>query len=93
MAAKLMEDPDILLCAELIGEFLEFYKMNFTLQILVLECNLPTNNKIWDKLQQKLGLEKRDPPLPGLMQILRAYKQGNRPQKYKESESVTLTLS
>eukprot|EP00826_Nyctotherus_ovalis_P024392 TRINITY_DN1887_c0_g2_i1.p1 TRINITY_DN1887_c0_g2~~TRINITY_DN1887_c0_g2_i1.p1 ORF type:complete len:253 (-),score=53.75 TRINITY_DN1887_c0_g2_i1:225-983(-) len=75
MAAKLMENPDILLCAELIREFLEFYKMTFTLQVFVPECNLPPGDRTWDKLEAKLQLHRTDPHLPALMQILQSYKQ------------------
>lgn len=68
-----MENPDILLCAELIRDFLEFYKMDFTLQIFVPECNLPLNDRVADKLETKLKLKRTEPAVPVLVQIMQAF--------------------
>ena len=94
MAAKLMENPDILLCAELMREFLEFYKMDFTLQVFVPECNLPLNDRVRDKLESKLGIKKAEPALPALMQILQTFRQGGAlPAMQSEEKKATNELA
>jgi len=94
MAAKLMENPDILLCAELVREFLEFYKMDFTLQVFVPECNLPREDKVREKIDTKINVKRTDPPIPALMQILQAFKSGisqpAAPQDEKKNEMSTV---
>lgn len=87
LAAKLMENPDILLCAELIRDFLEFYKMDFTLQIFVPECNLPFNDRVADRLESKLGLKRADPAVPALVQIMQAFQRGG----FKEKDEMAST--
>jgi len=71
-----MENPDILLCAELIRDFLEFYKMEFTLQIFVPECNLPPNDRVADRLETKLGLKRTESEVPALVQIMQRFQKG-----------------
>ena len=77
LASKLMESPDGLMCAELIREFLEFYRMDYTLQVFVPECNLPADNKVREKLEAKLGLKRlsENPTVPILIQIVQMVQQ------------------
>ncbi len=73
MAAKLMENPDISLCAEVVREFLEFYRMDYTLQVFLPECNLPPGDKVRDRLESKLPVKKTaegGANMPILMQVL-----------------------
>ena len=93
MSAKLMENPDVLLCAELIRDFLEFYKMDFTLQIFVPECNLPPNDKVSDRLQQKLALNKTDPAVPALVQIMQAFQKGGFAGAVSEEKKMANEMS
>ena len=76
MADKLMNNPDILLCSELIREFLEFYKMTYTLQVFVPECNLPKEDKVRFKIDKKLKFKRSEPNMPALIQLLNAYQFG-----------------
>eukprot|EP00826_Nyctotherus_ovalis_P013876 TRINITY_DN13812_c0_g1_i2.p1 TRINITY_DN13812_c0_g1~~TRINITY_DN13812_c0_g1_i2.p1 ORF type:complete len:221 (-),score=61.41 TRINITY_DN13812_c0_g1_i2:100-762(-) len=72
LAARLTESEEGLICAEIIRDFLEFYKMDYTLQIFGPECNLPAQNNVKDKLPQLLGVNKaRMPLLTQLVQMAR----------------------
>lgn len=72
-AARLAENEDGLICAELIRDFLEFYKMQYTLQIFPPECNLPAKSNVKEKLPQMLGLNKdRTPLLAQLVQMAKS---------------------
>lgn len=86
-----MENPDILLCAELVRDFLEFYKMDFTLQIFVPECNLPLNDRVADKLEAKLKLKRTEPAVPALVQIMQAFQKGGFTEVRKESNDMAST--
>ena len=56
LAAKILETEEGVICAELIREFLEFYKMDYTLQIFVPECNLPAAGKKKEAIGERLNL-------------------------------------
>lgn len=60
LAAKIAETEEGIICAELIRDFLEYYKMDYTLQVFVPECNLPTENKMKGRLGSQLGLMRDD---------------------------------
>lgn len=73
IAAKITESEEGLLCAELIRDFLECYKMDYTLQIFSPECNLPAESKMKGKLASHLGLagaEAGRPKIPVLLQLV-----------------------
>lgn len=57
-AARLTESEEGLICAELIRDFLEHYKMEYTLQIFGPECNLPAQSTVKEKLPQMLNINK-----------------------------------
>eukprot|EP01022_Parablepharisma_sp_SALTPOND_P000762 TRINITY_DN105011_c1_g1_i1.p1 TRINITY_DN105011_c1_g1~~TRINITY_DN105011_c1_g1_i1.p1 ORF type:complete len:366 (-),score=78.31 TRINITY_DN105011_c1_g1_i1:139-1236(-) len=78
MAAKIVDNEDGLICAELIREFLEFYKMDYTLQIFVPECNLSAESKMKDRLPGLLGVGKDDSKgkAPLLAQLVQMVKSG-----------------
>ena len=73
LGARMTESEEGLICAEIIRDFLEFYKMEYTLQIFGPECNLPAQNNIKGRLSQILGVNKpRTPILAQLVQMARS---------------------
>ena len=40
LALKILETPEGMLCTELIREFLEFYRMDYTMSVFLPECSL-----------------------------------------------------
>lgn len=59
-ARKVMSTATGVICAELIKEFLEFYKLDYTLAIFMPEVNLNTQKpSTKEELSKKVGL--RDP--------------------------------
>ncbi len=80
LAAKITENEDGMICAELIRDFLEFYKMDYTMQIFVPECNLPSDNKgMKEKISGLLGVPRDDSKgkAPLLAQLVQMIKSGN----------------
>jgi hypothetical protein len=67
-----MDSESGVMCAELIRDFLECFRMDYTLQIFVPECNLQADNKMRDTIAAKYGLkqEQEQPKKPLLFQIL-----------------------
>jgi hypothetical protein len=54
---KVVEHPDGLLCAEIIREFLGFYKMNLTMQVFEPEMSLSSQMpKTKQNIERELGL-------------------------------------
>ncbi len=79
MAAKIIDTDEGLVCAELIREFLEFYKMNYTLQIFGPECNLPAESRLKGKLAAQLGLDPGKANAPVLAQLVMQQLRGGKP--------------
>jgi hypothetical protein len=69
LAAKIQETEEGVICAELIREFLEFYKMDYSLQIFVPECNLPAAGKKKETLGERIGIPNK-PNMPLLAQLV-----------------------
>ena len=70
-----------MLCAELIRDFLEFYRLDYTSQIYLPEVNLAHQNAMdKDELSRRAGLgqdaSKQNKPL--LMQVLEGFLAGDR---------------
>jgi len=78
LAAKITDNEDGQICAELIRDFLEFYKMDYTMQIFVPECNLTGESKVKDKIPSILGVSKQT-KVPLLTQLVQMVKSGIKP--------------
>lgn len=67
-----METESGAICAELFRDFLECFRMDYTLQIFIPECNLPPESKMRDAIAEKYGLkpEEGSARKPLLLQIL-----------------------
>ena len=78
-AKKVMQTASGVVCAELIREFLEFYRLDYSLQIYVPEVNLsgtqPMNK---DDLAHRSGLGERAEGKPIMMQLLESFLSGDR---------------
>jgi hypothetical protein len=83
-----METESGEICAELIRDFLECYRMDYTLQIFVPECNLPPESKMRDKIANQYGLKQENAPTrkPLLMQILQIMQERSGLPNLKEAE-------
>ena len=58
---KLISNEDGLLCAELIREFLVFYKMEHTLSVFIPEMNLPRDfPKRKEEMARECGISRND---------------------------------
>ena len=76
LAAKVLETEEGQICAELIRDFLEFYKMDYTLQIFLPECNLPAESKMKSRLAPQLNLisdPASKPTMPLLAQLIQQH--------------------
>lgn len=75
---KVIEHEDGLLCAEIIREFLNFYKMDFSLQVFVPEMSLTTQlpKSRWE-IERELGFSSGgDSAKPLLLRVLEQVKYG-----------------
>ena len=59
-----------MLCAELLREFLEFYKMDYTLQVFKPECNLQNESPQKKDIAAKVGIRNISETMPLLMQLI-----------------------
>jgi FOP N terminal dimerisation domain len=81
-AKKIMQTAQGVVCAELIREFLEFYRLDYTMQIFLPEVNL-NQTKPMDKeeLTRRSGLPAAAPEpatKPILMQLLESFLSGDK---------------
>ena len=61
-ARKVLQSATGVLCAELVKDFLEFYKLDYTLAIYLPEVNLNQHNAMSrDELSRKVGLAEASP--------------------------------
>jgi FGFR1 oncogene partner len=70
-ARQMISSPSGVLCAELFKDFLEFYKLDYTLSIFLPEANL--NNvqaSTKEELSKKFGLSEIPSTKPVMMQLL-----------------------
>ena len=74
-AKALRESKQASLLAELIQEFLEFYRLDYTLAIFKPETNL-TGAIDKGSLAQKAGMPRPEPDTPLLLQLLNAFNEG-----------------
>ena len=72
MARKVLGNAAGILCAELVRDFLEFYRLDYTLSIYMPEVNLSQQQAMSkEELQHKVGLgSKSDDTKPLMVQVL-----------------------
>lgn len=68
-AAKALENDQGIIAAELFRDFLECFKMNYTLNVFIPECRLQHDKKPFSYLEDKLGL-KAEPGIPMIFKLL-----------------------
>jgi hypothetical protein len=90
-----MEMPEGLLCAELVREFLEFYRMTYSLEIFIPERNLPPEDKLREKIESKLGLKGKaeNPTIPVLMQLVQMIQQQSNLNIQNEAPNPSAPMS
>lgn len=74
LARQILGTDQSTLCAELVKEFLEYYKLDYSLQIFMPETNLQSKqseNK--EDLLGKLGMKSHDSAKPLLMTLLESF--------------------
>ena len=64
------QNPLFMVCAEVIREFLQFYQMDYTLQILNPECGLENAQTPKHMLANKVGISNYNATIPILAQLL-----------------------
>ena len=80
MAKKVMSTASGHICAELVKDFLEFYKLDYTLSIYLPEVNLNTQQVMTkEELSSKIGLENAEQKKPLLMQLLEGFISNEKP--------------
>lgn len=69
---KVVENEDGLLCAEIIREFMKFYKMNLSLQVYEPEMSLGTSfPKTRSEIEREIGISDRgDSSKPLLLKLI-----------------------
>lgn len=64
------------MCIDLIREFLEFYRMDYTLSTFLPECSLSQEPKTRTEIEKKVGLPASNTSMPLLMHLINAVKNG-----------------
>ncbi len=77
-----MQDAKGVICAELVRDFLEHYKLDYSLSIFMPEVNLNQQQKVQkEEISQKVGLPPSDGQQPLLMQLLDSFMDNKSPVK------------
>jgi len=81
------------LCTDLIREFLEFYRMDYTLSTFLPECSLSQEPKSRDQICDNIGLPAAEPSIPILMHLLLSFMKGlttshKEPEKPAEVKAI-----
>ena len=86
-----MQTASGVLCAELVRDFLEFYKLDYTLSIFLPEAGLKQSQLVMNKedIQNKIGLE-GDASKPMMMQLLESFISNERPAANDKSVDKSL---
>lgn len=72
---KVVQHPDGLLCAEIIREFMNFYKMNLSLQVFEPEMSISSGfPKTRTELEREIGVNNTDASKPLLLELLEIFK-------------------
>lgn len=74
---KVISNDDGLLCAEIIREFLGFYKMNYSMQVFVPEMSLTGQlPKSRSEIGREIGINDYDSSKPLLLKLIESVKYG-----------------
>ena len=78
-ARKVMQTATGVICAELVKDFLEFYKLDYTLQIYLPEVNLNNQNCMSkEELSRKVGLSEPSAQKPLMAQLIEGFLSNDR---------------
>jgi hypothetical protein len=73
---KVVSNEDGLMCAEIIREFLEFYKMEHSLHVFVPEMSLSDFPKNKQQIEREVGIADKDVSKPLLLRLIEQVKFG-----------------
>lgn len=76
LAPKIVETTEGQLCTDLIREFLEFYRMDYTLSTFLPECSLCHEPNSRSEIEAKVGLPPADTSIPLLMHLILSFMKG-----------------
>lgn len=86
---KVVSNDDGLLCAEIIREFFDFYKMKHSLNVFVPEMSLSEDfPKRRDEMEREIGIADRDASKPLLLKLVEQIKFGGAPLTSQPSVSI-----
>jgi len=78
-ARKVLATTTGIICAELVKEFLEFYKLDYSLAIFTPEVNLSSQTALSkEELMNKIGLDDAQMQKPLLMQVVEGFISGEK---------------
>ena len=73
-ARGMCQNPEAVLCCELFKDFLEFYKLDYTLSIFLPEANLNNREAVTkEELAKKVGLQDASANKPVFLQMLESF--------------------
>mmetsp|Transcript_30881 Transcript_30881/g.30429 ORF Transcript_30881/g.30429 Transcript_30881/m.30429 type:complete len:83 (+) Transcript_30881:205-453(+) len=64
------------MCIDIIREFLEFYRMDYTLSTFLPECSLSQEPKTRQEIEKNIGMEPSGTSMPLLMHLINSVKNG-----------------
>jgi hypothetical protein len=76
LAPKIIETVEGEMCIDIIREFLEFYRMDYTLSTFLPECSLSQEPKTRGEIENRVGLNSCNTSMPLLMHLINAVKNG-----------------
>ena len=76
LAPKITETQEGQLCIDMIREFLEFYRMDYTLSTFLPECSLSQEPKTRNEIENQVGLDPTDTSMPLLMHLIVSFMKG-----------------
>lgn len=79
LAQKVLETTESAIAADLMREYMEFYRLDYTLAIFGPEANLPQAEKPKEEVARNAGLANPANAEPLLVQLIKAFKQNERP--------------
>jgi hypothetical protein len=78
LAPKINETSEGQLCLDIIREFLEFYRMDYTLSTFLPECSLSNEPRSRPEIENKIGMPPADSSMPLLMHLILSFMKGVR---------------
>lgn len=76
LAPKIIETAEGMMWIDLIREFLEFYRMDYTLSTFLPECSLSQEPKTRTEMEEKIGLPQWNTSMPLLMHLILWFQKG-----------------